>query len=84
MSKMFAVPVLVIILIGAVVLMNRGPESPPDDQHDTDTPTETTVSHEAPKEEHAEEPIDEPTGPARARSEKLQALPLMPRSTVRI
>ena len=64
MSKRLAVPVLVIILlIGAVALMNRGPESPPDDQHDTDTPTETTVSHEAPEEEHAEEPVDEPTGP---------------------
>ena len=64
MSKRLAVPVLVIILlIGAVTLMNWGPESPPDDQHDTDTPTETTVSHEAPEEEHAEEPVDEPTGP---------------------
>ena len=64
MSKRLAVPVLVIILlIGAVALMNRGPESPPDDQHDTDTPTETTVSHEGPEEEHAEEPVDEPTGP---------------------
>ena len=66
MSKRLVVPVLVIIIImGAVALMNRGPDAPTDEQHETDTPTETPDSPETPVEEPGEEPVNEPIGTQR-------------------
>jgi len=63
MSKRLAVPVLIIIIIiGAVVLINRSPEAPIDEQSDTDPTNDTQGSPETPVDITVDEPVDERTG----------------------